>query len=97
MLSFVKLSRQVLQLGGILDLVFVIADISYKCFLARMARCSQNLVSWYVSQGVDGGEGSAGAVRRYELIALFGFAGDLSVYLVVYMHFFEEVLADVAE
>lgn len=58
---------------------------------------SQYLVSRNVPQRVDGGEGSAGTVRRYELIALFGFAGDLPVYLVVDMHFFEEVLTDMAK
>ena len=56
---------------------------------------SQYLTARNVAQGVDGGEGSAGTVRGYELIAALGFAGDLSVYLVVDMNFFEEVLADV--
>ena len=36
--------------------VFIIADISYKCFLAAMACRSQNLVAWNIPQRVDGGE-----------------------------------------
>ena len=50
-----------------------------------------------VPECVDCGKRSAGAVRGYELVAMFGFADNLSVYLVVDMHFFEEVLADVVE
>jgi hypothetical protein len=36
-------------------------------------------------------------VRGYELVSQFRLAGDDAVYLVVDMHFFEEVLADVVE
>ena len=36
-------------------------------------------------------------MRGYELIALFGFAGNLSVDLVVNVNFIHEVLANVAQ
>ena len=62
-----------------------------------MARGSQYLAARNVAQGVDGGEGSAGAVRGYELVALFGFACDDAVNLGIDVDFFEEVLADVVE
>ena len=62
-----------------------------------MPRRSQNLVARNVPQCVDGCERAAGTMRGYELIALFGFAGNLSVYLIVDMNFIHEVLADVVE
>ena len=62
-----------------------------------MPCCSQYLAARNVAERVDGGEGSAGAVRGYELVALFGFAGDDAVNLGIDMDFFEEVLADVVE
>ena len=40
----------------IILVIFVIADISYKCFLAAVTCRSQNLVAWKVSQSIDGGE-----------------------------------------
>ena len=37
-------------------IVFIVADISYKCVLAAVACRSQNLVARDIPQGVDGGE-----------------------------------------
>ena len=58
---------------------------------------SQYFVSRNVPQGVDRCKRAAGTVRGYELIALLSFADNLSVYLVVYVNFVHEVLADVVQ
>ena len=44
-------------------IILVVADVADKCLLATVARGSQYLAARNVPQGVDGGEGSAGAVR----------------------------------
>lgn len=62
-----------------------------------MPCCSQYLAARNVAERVDGGEGSAGAVRGYELVYQLRLSRDDSVDLVVYVNFVHEVIADVVQ
>ena len=58
---------------------------------------SKYLVARNVPQGVDGGERSAGTMRRYKLVSQLCLARDLSVNLVVNVNFVHEVLTNVVQ
>ena len=57
----------------------------------------QYFAPWYIAKSVNRRKRSPRAVRGNKLVSKFRFAGDLSVDLVVDMHFFEEVLTDMVE
>ena len=62
-----------------------------------MSCCSQNLVSRNVPQRVDGGERTTGTMRRYKLVSQLRLACNYSVNLIINMHLFHKVLADVVQ